>query len=197
MLNEHVTKTLGLGAIVVQGLPLGTGHAVRAAAPALADFDGDVIGLYGDGPLIQAKRIEELFAVRAAKGGQAILAFKTRNPFGYGRIVSGGDGAVERIVEEKDASQVERTITLCNSGLMSADVKSLFTLVSMLKNDNAKREYYLTDVVALGRSSGVATSVVIGDEAETLGVNSRAELAQAETVFQNRARAAAMEVGSR
>ncbi len=72
--------------------------------------------LYGDGPLIQSKRVEELFAVRAAKGGQAILAFKTRNPFGYGRIVSGADGAVERIVEEKDASEAERAITLCNSG---------------------------------------------------------------------------------
>ena len=194
-LNEHVTKTLGTGAIAVQDPPLGTGHAVRAAEPALADFDGDVVVLYGDGPLIQSKRIEELFAVRAAKGGQAILAFKTQNPFGYGRIVSGGDGAVERIVEERDASEAERTITLCNSGLMSGDAKTLFALASRLKNDNAKREYYLTDVVALGRASGVATNVVVGDEAETLGVNSRAELAQAEAVFQNRARAAAMEAG--
>ena len=194
-LNEHVANTLGTDAIAVQDPPLGTGHAVRAAAPALADFDGDVVVLYGDGPLIQSKRIEELFAVRAAKGGQAILAFKTENPFGYGRIVSGGDGAVERIVEERDASEAERSITLCNSGLMSADIKTLFALVSKLKNDNAKREYYLTDVVALAAASGVATSVVVGDEAETLGVNSRAELAQAEAVFQNRARAAAMEAG--
>ena len=194
-LNEHVAKTLGTDAIAVQDPPLGTGHAVRAAAPALADFDGDVVVLYGDGPLIQSKRIEELFAVRAAKGGQAILAFKTQSPFGYGRIVSGGDGAVERIVEERDASEAERTITLCNSGLISGDAKTLFALASTLKNDNAKREYYLTDVVALGRASGVATNVVVGDEAETLGVNSRAELAQAEAVFQDRARAAAMEAG--
>ena len=194
-LNEHVTKTLGANSIAVQDPPLGTGHAVRAAEQALSDFDGDVIVLYGDGPLIQAKRIEELFAVRAAKGGQAILAFKTQNPFGYGRVVSNDDGVVERIVEEKDASDTERTITLCNSGLISADAKSLFKLLAALKNDNAKKEYYLTDAVGLGRVAAIPTHVVVGDETETLGVNSRAELAAAETVFQNRARVAAMEAG--
>jgi bifunctional UDP-N-acetylglucosamine pyrophosphorylase/glucosamine-1-phosphate N-acetyltransferase len=194
-LNDHVTKKLGAGAIVVQDPPLGTGHAVRAAEQALGDFDGDAIVLYGDGPLIQSKRVDELFALRAAKGGQAILAFKAKNPFGYGRIVSGADGAVERIVEEKDASEMERAIALCNSGVICAHAKALFPLLAMLKSDNAKREYYLTDAVALGRSAGVQTNVVVGDETEMLGVNSRAELAQAEAIFQGRARAAAMDAG--
>lgn len=194
-LNEHVSKKLGAGAIAVQDPPLGTGHAVRAAETALAGFDGDVIVLYGDGPLIQSKRVEELFGVRESKGGQAILAFKTKNPFGYGRIVGGADGSVERIVEEKDASDAERSISLCNSGVICADAKTLFGLLAQVKNDNAKGEYYLTDVVALGRAGGAATHVVVGDEAETLGVNSRGELAQAEAVFQNRARSAAMDAG--
>jgi bifunctional UDP-N-acetylglucosamine pyrophosphorylase/glucosamine-1-phosphate N-acetyltransferase len=194
-LNEHVAKRLGPGAIAVQDPPQGTGHAVRAAEKALGDFDGDAIVLYGDGPLIQSKRVEELFSVRESKGGQAILAFNAQNPFGYGRIVSAADGTVERIVEEKDASDAERSLMLCNSGVICADAKVLFRLLSMLKNDNAKREYYLTDAVALGRSAGVATDVVVGDESETLGVNSRVELAQAEAIFQNRARTAAMEAG--
>ena len=194
-LNEHVTKKIGANAVAVQDPPLGTGHAVRAAEPALADFDGDVIVLYGDGPLIQSKRVDELFALRAAKGGQAILAFKAKNPFGYGRVVVAADGAVERIVEEKDASEPERAIALCNSGVICADAKALFRLLSMAKNDNAKGEYYLTDVVALGRSAGFQTNVLVGEETETLGVNSRAELAQAEAIFQARARSAAMDAG--
>jgi len=194
-LSEHVTKKIGANAVAVQDPPLGTGHAVRAAEPALADFDGDVIVLYGDGPLIQSKRVDELFALRAAKGGQAILAFKAKNPFGYGRVVVAADGAVERIVEEKDASEPERAIALCNSGVICADAKALFRLLSMAKNDNAKGEYYLTDVVALGRSAGFQTNVLVGEETETLGVNSRAELAQAEAIFQARARSAAMDAG--
>jgi bifunctional UDP-N-acetylglucosamine pyrophosphorylase/glucosamine-1-phosphate N-acetyltransferase len=194
-LNEHVTKKIGANAVAVQDPPLGTGHAVRAAEPALADFDGDVTVLYGDGPLIQSKRVDELFALRAAKGGQAILAFKAKNPFGYGRVVVAADGAVERIVEEKDASEPERAIALCNSGVICADAKALFRLLSMAKNDNAKGEYYLTDVVALGRSAGFQTNVLVGEETETLGVNSRAELAQAEAIFQARARSAAMDAG--
>ncbi len=194
-LNAHIAKALGENAAAVQDPPLGTGHAVRAAETALADFDGDVVVLYGDGPLIQSKRIEELFAVREAGAGQVVLGFKTTSPFGYGRVVLSGDGGVDRIVEEKDATEAERAITLCNSGVICADAKALFRLLSQLKNDNANGEYYLTDVVGLGRSAGVATSVVVGDETETQGVNSRAELAAAEAVFQNRARAYAMDGG--
>jgi bifunctional UDP-N-acetylglucosamine pyrophosphorylase/glucosamine-1-phosphate N-acetyltransferase len=194
-LKAHVGKALGESAIAVQDAPLGTGDAVRAAQTALADFDGDVVVLYGDGPLIPSPRIEELFARRAAKGGQAVLAFKAANPFGYGRVILSADATVDRIVEEKDASEAERSIALCNSGVLCADAKVLFQLLSMLRNHNAKGEYYLTDIVALGRSAGFATHIVIGEESETLGVNSRAELAAVEAIFQRRARAAAMEAG--
>lgn len=193
--GAHVSKTLGAGATAVQDPPLGTGHAVRAAEQALAGFDGDVVITYGDAPLITAARMEELFALRAAKGGLAVLAFEAADPTGYGRVIVGADGAVERIVEHKDANERERTVTLCNSGVVCADAKALFELLSKVENNNAKGEYYLTDIVALGRAAGVTTHAVVGDEAETLGVNSRVELAEAEAAFQKRARIAAMEAG--
>ncbi|HCK83585.1 MAG TPA: bifunctional UDP-N-acetylglucosamine diphosphorylase/glucosamine-1-phosphate N-acetyltransferase GlmU, partial [Hyphomonadaceae bacterium] len=193
--GEHAIKALGSGSTAIQDPPLGTAHAVRAAEAALAGFEGDVIVLYGDAPFVPRERIEDIFALRVAKGGLAVLGFEARDPTGYGRLIVGADGALERIVEHKDASEAERAVKLCNSGVMCADARVLFQLLSMVKNENAKGEYYLTDVVGLARSSGFATHVVIGGEADALGVNSRAELAAAEAVFQARARAAAMEAG--
>ncbi|MFT3727104.1 MAG: bifunctional UDP-N-acetylglucosamine diphosphorylase/glucosamine-1-phosphate N-acetyltransferase GlmU [Terricaulis sp.] len=194
-LNAHVEKALGANSIAIQDPPLGTGHAVRAAEQALADFDGDAVVLYGDGPLIQASRVGELFDARASSGGMTVLGFSAANPFGYGRLIVGADSTLERIVEEKEASEAERAVKLSNSGVICADAQTLFKLLAQVKNDNAKGEYYLTDVPALGRTAGVATRVVMADESETLGVNSRAELAQAEAVFQQRARKAAMDAG--
>ncbi len=193
--GEHAIKALGAGSLAIQDPPLGTAHAVRAAEAALAGFDGDVIVLYGDAPFVPRERIEEIFALRAAKGGIAVLGFEARDPTGYGRLIADGDGALERIVEHKDAGEAERTVKLCNSGVLCADARVLFQLLSLVKNENAKGEYYLTDIVALGRSAGFASQVVVGAEADALGVNSRAELAAAEAVFQDRARAAAMEAG--
>jgi bifunctional UDP-N-acetylglucosamine pyrophosphorylase/glucosamine-1-phosphate N-acetyltransferase len=193
--GDHVAKALGPGASVIQDPPLGTAHAVRAAEAALSGFDGDVVILYGDAPFAPAARIEEMFALRAAKGGVAILGFEANNPFGYGRLVRAADGTVARIVEQKDAGEDERALTLCNSGVYCADARVLFQLLSMVKNENAKGEYYLTDIVALGRSAGFLTHVVMGEEADTLGVNSKVELAAAEKVFQARTRVAMMEAG--
>lgn len=191
----HVEKTLGTGNIVVQDPPLGTAHAVRSAEQALAGFDGDVVILYGDAPFVPTARIEEMFALRQDKGGLVVLGFEASDPVGYGRLIRAGDGTLERIVEDKDASGAERAVTLCNSGVMCADARVLFQLLSMVRNDNVKREFYLTDVVALGRSAGFATHVLIGAESDALGVNSREELAAAEAVFQDRARRLAMEAG--
>jgi bifunctional UDP-N-acetylglucosamine pyrophosphorylase/glucosamine-1-phosphate N-acetyltransferase len=192
---EHVAKALGAGAVAIQDQPLGTAHAVRAAEAALAGFDGDVIILYGDAPFVPPERIEAMFALRAAKGGMAVLAFEAEDPTGYGRVVRAPDESLARIVEHKDATEAERSNTLCNSGVLCADARVLFQLLAMVKNDNAKREYYLTDVVALGRSAGFATQILVGAESDTLGVNSQAELAAAEAAFQQRARKAAMEAG--
>jgi bifunctional UDP-N-acetylglucosamine pyrophosphorylase/glucosamine-1-phosphate N-acetyltransferase len=193
--REHVSKALGADACVIQDPPLGTAHAVRAADQALAGFDGDVIILYGDAPFVPPERIEEMFTLRAAQGGIVALAFEARDPTGYGRVVRDADGTLDRIVEHKDASDAERANQLCNSGVMCADAKVLFQLLAQVKNENAKQEYYLTDIVALGRAAGVKTHVLVGEESDAMGVNSRAELAAAEAAFQKRARAAAMEAG--
>ena len=195
IVGEHVAKALGPNATAIQDPPQGTAHAVRAAEAVLGDFDGDVIILYGDAPFVPPERIEEMFALRAAKGGLVALAFEAADPTGYGRVVRAADGALEHIVEHKDASEAERANRLCNSGVLCADAKALFRLLSMVCNDNVKGEYYLTDVVALGRSAGFATHVLIGDEGDALGVNSRAELAAAEAAFQARTRAAMMDAG--
>jgi bifunctional UDP-N-acetylglucosamine pyrophosphorylase / glucosamine-1-phosphate N-acetyltransferase len=193
--GAHVEKALGAGSIAIQDPPLGTAHAVRAAEAQLAAFEGDVIVFYADAPFVPAARIEQMFALRAAKGGLAALGFEARDATGYGRFILGGDGALERIVEHKDASEAERAVKLCNSGVLCADARVLFQLLSMVKNENAKGEFYLTDVVDLARSSGFATHVVVGEEADAMGVNSRVELAAAEAAFQARARIAAMEAG--
>ncbi len=193
--GEYVAGKLGPAASVTQDPPLGTGHAVRAAEPSLADFDGDVVILYGDAPFVPPPRIEEMFSQRAATGGLVILAFEAKDPTGYGRVVLGDHGAVDRIVEHKDANEAERASRLCNSGVLCADARTLFKLLSSVRNENAKGEYYLTDVVALARGAGIATHVLIGEEGDAMGVNSRAELAAAEAVFQRRMRVAMMEAG--
>jgi bifunctional UDP-N-acetylglucosamine pyrophosphorylase/glucosamine-1-phosphate N-acetyltransferase len=193
--REHAAKLVGESSVATQEPPLGTAHAVRAAEQALAGFDGDVVVLYADAPLVKSESLAAMFALRQAKGGMAVLGFTAPNPFGYGRLITDAEGRLQRIVEEKDASAQERRINLCNSGVLCADAKALFQLLSLVKNENAKGEYYLTDVVGLGRSAGFFTHIVEGDETEVLGVNSRVELAEAEAAFQRRRRRAAMEAG--
>jgi bifunctional UDP-N-acetylglucosamine pyrophosphorylase/glucosamine-1-phosphate N-acetyltransferase len=179
--------------IVLQTEQKGTAHAVDMAREALADFDGDVIVLYGDTPFIRPETLEAMQKARA-QHDIVVLGFDAAEPGRYGRLVMAGD-ALERIVEFKDASDQERAITLCNSGVIAADRATLFDLIAQVGNDNASGEYYLTDVVGLARARGLSATAVTCDEAETLGVNSRAELAGAEAAFQARARAEALENG--
>lgn len=179
--------------VVLQEEQLGTGHAVAQAREALADFDGDVIVLYGDTPFISPETLEALVAARA-KHDVIILGFNAADPARYGRLVMEGDN-LARIVEFKDASESEREITFCNSGVLAADSKTLFDLLDAVGNDNAAGEYYLTDVPAIARDRGLSATAISCDEAETLGVNSRAELAAAEAAFQARARAEALDNG--
>lgn len=193
--GEHVAKKLGQNAVAIQDPPLGTAHAVRAAEAALQGFSGDVVVLYADAPLVCADKVGELFELRAARGGLAVLGFEADDPTGYGRLVTAPDGAVSRIVEEKDATAEERAIALCNSGVLCANAAELFQHLSKVTNNNAKREFYLTDVIGLARAAGAPTHVVIEDEADALGVNSRVELAEAEAAFQHRRRRAFMEAG--
>ncbi|MCK0138366.1 bifunctional UDP-N-acetylglucosamine diphosphorylase/glucosamine-1-phosphate N-acetyltransferase GlmU [Aliiroseovarius sp. F47248L] len=180
--------------IAVQEEQLGTGHAVQQARAALDGFDGDAIVLYGDTPFIRTETLEAMAAARARGADVVVLGFETADPGRYGRLIV-KDGALDRIVEFKDASDEERAVTLCNSGVVAADAKLLFDLLDGVGNDNAAGEYYLPDIVSVARARGLTASVVTCDEAETLGINSRAELAAAEDVFQTRARDAALEIG--
>ena len=179
--------------VVVQAEQLGTGHAVAQAQAALADFVGDALVLYGDTPFIRPDTLEAMIEARQTHD-IVVLGFEAEEPARYGRLILKG-GQLDRIVEYKDATDDERAVTLCNSGVIAADAATLFDLVAAIGNDNAAGEYYLTDIIAIARARGLTATVVECAEAETLGINSRFELAQAEAVFQNAARMAALDDG--
>jgi bifunctional UDP-N-acetylglucosamine pyrophosphorylase/glucosamine-1-phosphate N-acetyltransferase len=178
---------------VTQSEQLGTGHAVLQAAPALEGFAGDVIVLYGDTPFISEDTLARMLTARADHD-IVVLGFEAAEPGRYGRLVMEGD-RLARIVEAKDASPDELAITLCNSGLMAADATTLIALLAKVGNDNASGEYYLTDVPAIAATKGLTATAVTCDEAETLGINTRAELAGAEALFQRRKRAEVLDGG--
>jgi bifunctional UDP-N-acetylglucosamine pyrophosphorylase / glucosamine-1-phosphate N-acetyltransferase len=180
-------------AIVLQSEQLGTAHAVAQALPALDGFDGDAFILYGDTPFIRAETLAAMADARA-RHAVVVLGFHAADPGRYGRLIASGEH-LERIVEFKDATDAERAITLCNSGVVCADAATLTALIAQVGNANASGEYYLTDIVALARAAGHNAGVVLCDEAETLGINTRAELAAAEAAFQARARATALDDG--
>lgn len=179
--------------VVVQEPQLGTAHAVAQAAPLLAGVAGEAIVLYGDTPFVRAETLEAMLAARA-RHDVVVLGFEARDPGRYGRLIVSGD-QLDGIVEFKDATEAERAITLCNSGVVCAEAAVLCELVGRVGNQNAAGEYYLTDIVGLARAQGLSAGVVICDEAETLGINTRAELAAAEALFQTAARAEALENG--
>jgi bifunctional UDP-N-acetylglucosamine pyrophosphorylase/glucosamine-1-phosphate N-acetyltransferase len=179
--------------IVLQAEQRGTGHAVQQAAPLLAGVTGDAIVLYGDTPFLRAETLGRLMQARA-RHSVVFLGFPAQDPARYGRMVTDGEELL-RIVEFKDATPEERTLTLCNSGVVCADTALLLDLVAQLDSANAAGELYLTDIVALARARGLSAGVVIGDEAETLGIDTRAQLARAETLFQTTMRTEALENG--
>ena len=177
--------------IAPQPEQLGTAHAVMQAMPLLEGFEGRVIVLYGDTPFIGE---QTLHALAGHPAGLVVLGFHAADPGRYGRLVVGPEG-LERIVEYKDADAATRAIDLVNSGVMAADADLLRRLLPRIGRDNAAGEYYLTDLPALARAEGAQVAVVTCDEDETLGINTRAELAAAEAAFQARARARALEDG--
>lgn len=179
--------------IVLQQEQLGTGHAVDQARAHLADFDGDVIVLYGDTPFIRPETLDTMLTARASND-VVVLGFEAADPGRYGRLVMDGQ-TLDKIVEFKDATDQERLITLCNSGVICARRETLFDLLTAIDNSNASGEYYLTDIIGLARARGLSATAVTCDETETMGINSRAELSIAETAFQARMRAEMTEVG--
>jgi bifunctional UDP-N-acetylglucosamine pyrophosphorylase/glucosamine-1-phosphate N-acetyltransferase len=180
-------------AIAVQEEQKGTAHAVLAAAPALEGAGGDTVVLYGDTPFIRPETLERMKEARAAHD-IVVLGFEAADPARYGRLILDGDRLL-RIVEFKDATPEERAIALCNSGVVMAETATLLRLCAAVGNDNAAGEFYLTDIVGIARAGGLSATVVLCDEAETMGVNSRADLAAAEAAFQTRRRAEALADG--
>lgn len=188
-------------ATAVQRQRLGTGHAVLSARDALgslaADPKADVLVVCGDTPLLTAATLQRLQTAKAdARAGMAVLGFRAADPGGYGRLVTGDGGLLQRIVEAKDAGPDELAIELCNAGVMLARADLLFDCLARVGNANAKGEYYLTDTVALARDAGARCAVALADEEETHGVNSRAELAAAEAAMQRRLRQRALDGGA-
>ncbi|CUJ21345.1 bifunctional UDP-N-acetylglucosamine diphosphorylase/glucosamine-1-phosphate N-acetyltransferase GlmU [Cognatishimia activa] len=179
--------------VVLQPEQNGTGHAVMVTRDALAEFEGDVIVLYGDTPFIQPETLTRMIDARADHA-VVVLGFEADTSEKYGRLVMEGD-ALNAIVEYADASEDIRNISFCNSGVMLVNSKVLFDLLDATNNQNASGEYYLTDVVAAARNAGLTATAVSCDESETMGVNSRAHLAEAEAAFQERARAELMTDG--
>jgi bifunctional UDP-N-acetylglucosamine pyrophosphorylase/glucosamine-1-phosphate N-acetyltransferase len=188
-----------LGAETVQQVEqLGTGHAVRMAEDALAGFEGDVLILYGDVPLVSTatmrRMLERLHGADAPAA--VVLGFRPFDPGAYGRVIADGQGHIVKMVEFKDASAEERAETLCNSGLMAVSAKDLFALLAQVTNANAAGEYYLPDIVMLAAAAGRHSAVIEADAHEVTGVNSRGELAALEAEWQQARRARAMADGA-
>jgi bifunctional UDP-N-acetylglucosamine pyrophosphorylase/glucosamine-1-phosphate N-acetyltransferase len=178
---------------VPQAEQLGTGHAVQQAASHLAS-DADVLILYGDVPLVRADTLKRLR--EASSRGLAVLTADLPDPTGYGRVVRDAAGDVARVVEHKDASRAERAIHEVNAGFYAVSARRLTGWLSRIKNDNAQKEYYLTDIVTLAVSGGVpVTAIKVDDRWEVAGVNSKHELAQLERIVQGREAAQLLEFG--
>ena len=195
--REQIEAALtGSGAeVVVQEPQLGTAHAALMAKDALADFTGLVLVCFGDVPFLSSATVARLCA--ALDGAKvAVLGFRPANSAAYGRIIADTAGTVAKMVEHKDASAEERAVNLCNSGVLVAHSADIWRLLGKVDNNNAAREFYLPDVATHAIAEGARVAVVEADEAEVMGINSRAELADAEHRWQQRRRRAAMDDGA-
>lgn len=173
----------------------GTGHAVMMAEAALKNFEGTILVLYGDVPLIQPDTLQALLTRLDDEHAMAVLGFNAANPFGYGRLLGEG-GTITAIREHKDATETERSITLCNSGIIAIAAKHLWPVLKQLTPANSQGEFYLTDVVELMAKAGHSCALATCDEAEVAGVNDRLQLSSIETEFQRRLRRKAMLEGA-
>jgi bifunctional UDP-N-acetylglucosamine pyrophosphorylase/glucosamine-1-phosphate N-acetyltransferase len=188
----------GRAAIAVQEPQLGTGHAVQQAQAALQGFAGDVLILYGDVPFVRPETMKSMIERLHAPDSPAVvvLGFEPDDTLQYGRVIA-QDGRILKMVEHKDATEEERACRLCNSGLMAVRSDELFALLDRVGNDNSQGEYYLVDIVNIANADGRSCAVVVtGDPDEVAGINSRAELAEAEARWQQRRRRQAMDDGA-
>jgi bifunctional UDP-N-acetylglucosamine pyrophosphorylase/glucosamine-1-phosphate N-acetyltransferase len=172
----------------------GTAHAVLAARDALARGADDLIIAFGDTPLISAATFERLRVALKQGAALAVLGFRAANPAGYGRLLVEG-GRLMAIREQAEASPAERDVTLCNAGVMAFDGRKALSILQKIGNANSKGEYYLTDAVAIVRDLGLEAVVIETSEDEVRGINTKAQLAEAESVMQARLRKAALDAG--
>ena len=193
---DQVAEAVAPHKTVTQTERKGTGHAVLQAKNLLDGFKGDVLVAFGDTPFVTAATVAKMRSARAQPNAPKVivLGFTPPHPGDYGRLIVGAVG-LERIVEAKDATPEEREVRLCNSGIMLVDGDVLWSLLAGVTVNNAKGEYYLTDIVGLARKAGYTCGVVEGETDELMGINSRADLAKAEAVAQDQMRRAAMDNG--
>jgi len=191
-LNDHDVS------IAHQAEQKGTAHAVQQAKDALAGYDGAVLILYGDTPFVEPETLKRMLERLNGDGGPGVvvLASTPADPLNYGRIILGEGDHIAKMVEYKDATEEERAVRLCNSGMMAVRAKDLFRWLDKVGNDNAAGEYYLPDVVNIAAAEGREAVVIEGDPYETAGVNSRAELAHLELDWQRRRREEALQEGA-
>jgi bifunctional UDP-N-acetylglucosamine pyrophosphorylase/glucosamine-1-phosphate N-acetyltransferase len=188
---DHVRARLGEGAVAIQDPPMGTAHAVLCAKDALAGFEGEVLVTNADCPLLTPDDLTPLFG----KGELTMLAFEPVDPALYGRMIQDADGRLLRIVEARDASEEERAVRACYSGMLVGPSGPLFDWLARVDNDNAKAEYYITSIVALANADGARVGVAFASETAVMGADDQAGVARAEAFWQARARAALMAAG--
>jgi len=193
--SESIQSWLNGAPFAIQEQQLGTGNAVAAARDAVETDDGIAVVMFADTPLVTAESIASLAHAIEDGASLAVAAFEAADPSGYGRVVRDDKGNITGIVEDRDATSKQRTIRLCNGGIMAARTPLLFDLLASITNDNAKQEYYLTDIIGMATDAGHEVTYRLIEEAEILGVNDRADLAKAEAELQDRLRTAAMQSG--
>jgi len=198
--RDQVEVALGGRDVVVthQAEQKGTGHAVQQAEEALSGYDGAVLILYGDTPFVETETLRRMLDRLDGDGGPGVvvLASTPPDPLKYGRIILGEGDRIAKMVEFKDATEEERAVRLCNSGMMAVRGKDLFRWLGEVGNDNAAKEYYLPDIVNIAAAEGREAVVIEGDPYETAGVNSRAELAHLELEWQRRRREQVLDEGA-
>jgi bifunctional UDP-N-acetylglucosamine pyrophosphorylase/glucosamine-1-phosphate N-acetyltransferase len=190
----EVKRTRADARIFVQRERLGTAHAVLAARDVLAQGADDLIVMFGDTPLITAATLERLRAPLARNAAIVVLGFRAADPTGYGRLIVDGDN-LSAIREHADASEAERNIDLCNGGVMALDGRKALAILDQIGNANAKGEYYLPDAVEIANRMGLKATFIETTEDEVRGINTKAQLAEAEAVMQQRLRQAVLEAG--
>jgi bifunctional UDP-N-acetylglucosamine pyrophosphorylase/glucosamine-1-phosphate N-acetyltransferase len=188
---EHVRARLGEGAVAIQDPPMGTAHAVLCARQALAGFEGEVLVTNADCPLLTSEDLTPLFGT----GQLTMLAFEAADPALYGRMITGADGRLLRIVEARDAGPEELAVRACYSGMLVGPAGPLFDWLARVGNDNAKGEYYITSIVGLAHADGARIGVAFASETAVMGADDQAGVARAEYLWQQRARAALMADG--